>query len=358
MIKKNLKNKSINNLCIFVWNTCNLSCDYCYLEPIVNSRWIYTKKVKISKDILFKWLSILFNFDKLNKKKITFTWWESLLYIEVIQDTLDYILVNKLNIKKDLSFNINTNWLYLNSQIILLFENIIKHNIDLKLNISLDWDLDSSSNRFINFNKVESTNMYIKINNNIKNFKKHFDNKISIRLSTTFTSNTYKNILKNSLFFLKWDIFNYIDWFSLRPALWDFWRNLKKINTLQTIFFTLKRISVTYPKFYEIIKIYEDKKGIECILKEIVLAPDGNFYKCEFLIWDNNITIWDVNSWIKNKFLTCEFDEESYICKYEKCIWCLTYCQTTMKITWENISNKIYLDNALQIVGKFYKSLK
>jgi sulfatase maturation enzyme AslB (radical SAM superfamily) len=357
-MKINKIDKEIKNLCIFVWNTCNLSCDYCYLEPIINSKEAYKKKTEVSIDTLCNWLDIFFGFDDFKKKKIVFTWWESMLYLSIINNTLNYITNRDLNKKRNISISINTNWLFFDENIKKLLNSIIQKDIFLSLNISLDWDLDASSWRFTSFWKDVHGNMYEKIVNNIKQIKGIFWKKVNINISTTFTSKTYWKLLENYLFLIKSWIKDEINWLSLRPALWDWWWTEWKVKIVRKIFITIKKIQKSFTFASKSIIRFENKVWIECILSEIVLAPDWNFYKCEALIWDTNTLIWNVKDWIFQKFLLCEFNPDSDICKYEECVWCGTYCQNDMHILWTIKENKKYLQEVMEVVSSFYNSMK
>ncbi len=229
------KPENLKSLCLLVSQTCNMKCDYCFVDEGSygkENRLMTSKVAKDSIDFLIK--------NSKNKNiEIDFFGGEPLLNWEVIKETIIYGLNESKKNNKNLRFSLTTNGTLLTDDKI----NFLNEN-KISLIISLDGPKEVNDK----FRKFKNGNgsfdfIYPKVNNLIKKR----DSGYYIR--GTFTEET-KSIFNSAKYLFE----NGFQNISLEPVV------IEEVNPLKIKKESLKKIKKEYEKLGEYI-FNERKKG-------------------------------------------------------------------------------------------------
>jgi len=261
----------------FFWlltDFCNLNCKYCFYNI-----WIEKKNKDFDFFMIDKYINFL---EKTKTKKIILSWWE-ILRKDFYKKT---IYICKELEKKHIIYNIDTNLVYLNSEIINFFKKTKYLNM---LYISLD-STNSITNNYLRW----KTN---KVLENIKKLKKNWI-KFSILLTLTKKnindlSNTLKSLQKSETIVKPVFIPEKNKEYS--KLMLDESIDYDNLNKLLKKYINNTNLSKNLDKFYDLWTNYYNTKKIKKAIKSNINCP----------MWENFFVIF--TDWIiKNCFHTDE----------------------------------------------------
>lgn len=320
------------NLVLLMTNSCNLKCNYCFVEK---------EKEVLEFDT---YLEILNKYkDKISR--ITFFGGEPLLYFDNILKIIDYNDKNNINV----NYNINTNGLLLNKKVIDL---CIKKNI--LLNVSIDGNKES--NILNRCNEKEFNILY-------KNIVEAKNRNCDIYVNYVVTPNNLEYLVDGTKFLIE-EGFTKLCYMMNYEAHWTY-EDLDSFNDKLKIvadYIIDNELNIKlYPFTTKIKAIFNDLEVEKCNFgnESIVVDPKGNIYPCM--------------SFIGNKDFIKKSDDYKYTntVDIKKCFNCtyLKYCSNNCMCKYHRINNnnnfdvnceleRIFIKNAMYYCKKLMKKGK
>lgn len=273
--------ENLKSLCLLVSQTCNMKCDYCFVDGSINKNGDLMS-LKVAKDSV----DFLLKLSKNKNLEIDFFGGEPLLNWEVVKETILYGMAESKKKNKNLRFSLTTNGLLLTDD---------KIDFLNKNHVSLIISLDGPKKVNDKFRKLKNKDgTFNLIFPKIKNLIDKRSNGYYIR--GTYTEKT-KSIYSNAKYLFEVGFKNV----SLEPVI------INKENSLAINKNSLKKIKKEYEKLGEY--LYNEKKkgrdlnfyhflinlnGGPCLSKMsfgcgagveyIAVDSAGNLFPCHFLV--------------------------------------------------------------------------
>jgi radical SAM additional 4Fe4S-binding domain len=289
------------NINIWLTNTCNLDCSYCYEEN--------KNSISMNSNVAE---SIICFINKLNKiEKINFHGGEPLLNFKIIKQIVDALQ------EKQIKYSITTNGTLLSEKIAIYF----KEN---KFNISISIDGNEYSHNLNRYYK-DTSGSYSDSINGLLILKKYFEN---VRIRMTVCQNTVSLLYENILSIYMLGFYNVVPVLNFLEN-WDENNINDYVNSMEKVL----KYNLTNNINNNDIFTYFDSKPINSncdgLIDSIHINAEGNIYPCSYTV-DNEKYLsgnvfTDINYNVRDKIIILAQHENS------DCIGCnrYNYCAGT-----------------------------
>ena len=325
-IKKNVA-RNVSLFDLFVADTCNLCCDYCY----INDK--YSRKGLMTQEIAQKALDFLFSSSRQKNIRIIFRGGEPLLNMDVVKHLIETCQKYSKNGDRNFNYQLTTNGTLLSKDI---FAFLAKHNVNLGISLDGDKVTHDTARKF-----PAGKGTYDLVNRKINQIRKadrdYFDKKVAL---LSVVTPRHPDILERVKYFkgrgIKRFSFSRVRATNKYALLIEEEKLLDKHAEIYDIYLTNKMLSgeyeeVSYEIPYSIMirkMIAPCKEYFQCMagMRYLAVDVDGGIYSCTNFTGNEKFLLGNIGDGIEIKRVFKFYNDFNLATKKCRTCWAVFFC--------------------------------